>query len=340
MKILMSNSKDNIFLAPQYFKHFQKRGVPVKGFYPFTYSKNPAKKIIQRGINKFLPSYLSQKTNSDLLHLVDSYQPDLLLLFKGMSVFPKTLEVIAKRKIKLVNYNPDHPFQFEVKKRNKNIINSIPFFDLYLSYSHRILAQMAEQYPKTNTHRIPFGYSITPEEFEIIKTQKETVKLCFIGTADQQRKQFIQKIIEKGFPIDIYGNGWNRYNFRSTAVRIFSVIKGIDYYRTLRKYRIQLNLFRPQNIGSHNMRSFEVPAVGGIMLAPGSEEHQNYFRENQEAFFFDNDQDLFKKIRFLLSLSETEANYIRTSARERSIRDGYSYEHRGDQLIKILKELF
>ncbi|WP_457825271.1 glycosyltransferase family protein, partial [Staphylococcus aureus] len=69
------------------------------------------------------------------------------------------------------------------------------------------------------------------------------------------------RFVEAGLPIDVYGLNWDRHLAPSPLLRLNGFVSGDDLLRTLRRYRVQLNVFRPHNGGSHNMRSFEVPAA-------------------------------------------------------------------------------
>ena len=57
------------------------------------------------------------------------------------------------------------------------------------------------------------------------------------------------------------------------------LVESSDFWKVLRKYRVQLNLMRPHNLDSHNMRSIEVPAVGGIGLFPDTPDHERFFEK-------------------------------------------------------------
>lgn len=50
------------------------------------------------------------------------------------------------------------------------------------------------------------------------------------------------------------------------------------------------------------MRTFETPGIGGIMLAPKTSEHTEFFINHSEAFFFHNIEECLTMINFLLSL--------------------------------------
>ena len=127
---------------------------------------------------------------------------------------------------------------------------------------------------------------------------------------------------------DVHGPGWERFLQPSKLLRIHGAVRGEEMLRTLRRYRVQLNFFRPHNGNSHNMRSFEVPAAGGIMLAEDSIEHRAFFQNGREAFFFNNTTEMVNLARHLLALPKDEADGIRFAARRRSVAGGYSYRER------------
>ena len=108
---------------------------------------------------------------------------------------------------------------------------------------------------------------------------------------------------------------------------------------TLRKYRIQLNIMRPHNLDSHNMRTFEVPGIGGIQLAPDTKEHRLFFEADKEIFLYNTVEECVNKINYLLSLTTEQANQYRTYAREACVKNKYSYKDRAQQVLAVLEKL-
>ena len=87
------------------------------------------------------------------------------------------------------------------------------------------------------------------------------------------------------------------------------------------------------------MRSFEIPAVGGIMLAPRSEEHLATFTEGKEAFYYASMDEAIEKILKILAFTPTESQRIRQQARDRSVQSGYSYTDRAQQAQQLLNHI-
>ena len=87
------------------------------------------------------------------------------------------------------------------------------------------------------------------------------------------------------------------------------------------------------------MRTFEVPGIGGIMLAPDTTEHRMFFENGREVFLFKDIDECANLIKWLLQLSKGEADEIRRAARERSLKSGYTYEARSSQVLAELNNL-
>ena len=111
----------------------------------------------------------------------------------------------------------------------------------------------------------------------------------------------------------------------------------MEFWKTLIKYRVQLNLMRPHNLDTHNMRSFEIPGVGGIQLAPDTPDHKIYFEPGKEIFLYTDIAGCVNQIMKLLALKANEAMEIRNCARMRSINSGYSYKDRAEQALEKIK---
>ena len=254
---------------------------------------------------------------------------DVILVFKGMEVRRRTLITLRNKGIYLFNYNPDHPFvYFGRGSGNKNVLQSIKLYHHHFSYSKRIIQDLKNKF-QVSASWLPFAY----EECHKPITEDEINAVCFIGNADRDRAEAINELILNRIHVDVFGNNWRRFLKPNPYLKIHKPVYGKEFITVAQKYRIQLNLFRPQNIGSHNMRSFEMPSLGCIMLAPYSEEHDSFFKANEEAFYFKKDS-LVTCVKHILNLDPIEALKIRENAYNRCVTSNYHYRDR----IKVLYE--
>jgi spore maturation protein CgeB len=169
---------------------------------------------------------------------------------------------------------------------------------------------------------------VSEELFAHISGEGEIVKASFLGNPDFYRARNVMRLVESGVPVDVYGYRWDRHLRPSPSLNVNGPVRGEEMLRVLRRYRVQLNFFRPHNADSHNMRTFEVPACGGIMLAQDSVEHRDFFENGREAFYFKTTEEMIDLTWHLLTLPKPEADAVRAAARLRSVHGGYSYRHR------------
>jgi hypothetical protein len=240
----------------------------------------------------------------------------------------------------LANYNPDHPFFFSGKgSGNANVTNAIDLFDLHFCYDNRVSERIEREYG-IRTALLPFAFELSSELCEKLNNLEEIKAACFIGTCDDIRVEHVFELAKTGVPIHVYGNNWDQaVPEGETSITAFPAVYNEEFWEKMRAYRLQLNIFRPHNIGSHNMRTFEVPAVGGIMLAPDIPDHHLFFEPRKEIFLYRNKTEMITKAQEIMALSETEALQIRNAARARSLASKYTYEHRAMAAFQAFQQM-
>lgn len=341
MKILISDSQHPNAVAPQYADYLGKQPkLTVTRFaHDDLYIQWTKRSLAHKLCARLTPKVVERNINTELIRLVSTTKPNVVWVFKGGQFFPNTIQSVKETGSLLVNLNGDHPWNFFQRgSGNANVTNSFHLYDVFFTYSRSIAAEVAKRYPEISTHVLPFGHRVTNSQYEQLTQIPESKRVCFIGNPDRLRAAFLDKIVASGIPIDVYGFKWSRHLQKKNNLRVFNQANGQKYYETLRKYRVQLNLFRPQNANSHNMRSFETPACGGVMLAPDSEEHRVFFNEGKEAFFFNSPENAIEQCRHILELPDDEILKIRDRARLRSVQSGYSYNDRAKTALQIIHQ--
>lgn len=339
LKVLIVGGNGFSAIENYYFRYLQQFGVNVSRFlapnlfYEY-YSKNFLNKIIFRlGL-----SSVYKLINAQFRKLVELENPDVIWIFKGLEIFPESLQWVKSKKIKLVNYNPDNPFIFSGRgSGNVNITNSISLYDLHFTYDKGIQQEIESNY-RITTRILPFGYNL-PEQWYLDATAQEEINVVsFVGNPDVDRANFIRKAANSGIEIYVFGYNWHRY-INHPNVKIHPVLEGYEFWMVLRRFRIQLNLMRNHNLRSHNMRTFEVAAIGGIQLAPDTLDHRTFFDAEREIFLYTDINQCVDQILKIKSLTGEEVSKVRLAARQRSIESGYDYRSRTRFVLKILTEL-
>jgi len=338
MKLLIAGSDEVWSLEKYFIKHLTNAGVqvqicPVQSIFLSYYNKSILTKILHKAGWSAIYKQIEEKVKQT----INDWQPDVLWVFKGMELSPELLRWIRGKGVKLANFNPDNPFIFSGSgSGNKNVTDSIGLYDLHFTYDTDIQKRIVSEY-KVPCIILPFGFEISDSLYEECTKQEETVKVCFLGNPDEQRAGFIQQLAQK-IPVDVYGHNWSRY-ITHKNVSVLQPVYTDDFWKTLYRYRVQLNLMRPHNPNSHNMRTFEVPGVGGIGLFPHTPDHATYFEEGKELFLYNTINDCITNSETLLSMTTSEAAAIRKAARLKSVQAGYSYRDRALQAFREIKQL-
>ncbi len=335
-KIIIVGSDDTSALELVYARILKQNGyiVSIFGaqtlFYKYYYKSLKNKIIFRAGLSSII-----NKIQIDLKSVVLRENPDFALIFKGMEIKPKTLKWLKDLGVILINYNPDHPFIFSGKgSGNKNVLNSINYFDYYFSYANDAVLNLNNLGIRSS--KISFGFDSEGFSYNELNMKDEIVKICFLGNADKYRVDFINSLSEYGLEIDVYGGNWDKFNM-SSKVNVGSSQYGKDFWLTLQKYAIQLNLMRLHNLNTHNMRTFDIPGSGGIMLAPRTLDHCEYFCDGEEVFLFESLESAVNVARKILEMSFEARLIIRRNARRRAL-ENYTYSHRINQMMKIIEK--
>lgn len=334
-KLVIIGSNHKAALELVYKKLLEKNGYstvifPAQNLFLAHYNQSIINKFLYRiGLSNIIYSI-----QIELKEFIIVEKPNIVVVFKGMELMPSTIGWIKQAGIRIYNYNPDHPFVFSGKgSGNKYVKESIELFDCYISYADDAVSQLKEL--GVESFKLPFGFDADGFDFNELDPLDEIRKTCFIGNADKYRVEFLNGLANLGLQIDVYGENWNKFKL-SKSINVSHSVYGQEFWKTLQKYAVQLNLLRPHNMNTHNMRSFDIPGSGGIMLAPLTNDHQFYFHEDVEIFLFDSLDIAFDKAEQVLKLSFEERLIIRKKAREHALKF-HTYDHRIKQLINFFE---
>lgn len=328
-----------------FYKHgFEKCGIKVETCgiadqYHAVLNKNMLNKVI----NKISPDFFYRKINEELLNFLNKKHYDVILVFKGMELFPETVRQLKEHASLTANYNADHPFLFFAPgSGNQHVLNSIPHYDVHFSYAKKIVGQLQNKFKK-QAYCIPFGYNSNANAPLGITVTEYTNRFLFIGAYDRERARYFNRLASSR--LDIYGDGkWRSRNiFRPYSRNAYRnrALYGNDYVDAITSSMGILNLLRKQNIieDSHNMRSFEVPGYGGVLISQRTGEQQELFEENKEAVYFETVEELRDKLEYLFK-HEATVQSIKKAAYHRSVRSNYCYDQRSRQLLQRLQDDF
>jgi hypothetical protein len=183
-------------------------------------------------------------------------------------------------------------------------------------------------------HYLPFGYDeslfFSDPEFDA----GNGIDICFVGGCDADRKPILQKIIDAGVSVEIFGGNWMRDPFFAKFARGLSTPSEIRHATVAAK--VNLCLVRRANRDGHVMRTFEIAACGGSILAEDTAEHRDILgTEGENALYFSNESQMMEKLQLLLSDSS-----LRAKLRKNLLKHIHSNRHTyADRLHTILETI-
>ena len=319
-KILIIGSNDGFSLEKMYFRGFKSLGCNITFLHAYSIQKNFINKFIWKYLRFVIFKLIKNKITRHIVSNKKFY--DLIIIFKGIYLNDNFILNIKKLSpgTKLINIFPDDPFDTNYFKdiSNNNVIRSIKHFDHVFIFSKKILKKLKNKFPKNDFSFLPFANdNFLHKKFKI--TNKPIYDLSFIGTADKDRYNLLKQLSE--FKIILAGNGWERFNIPQNIKYIKSV-NFFQFAKTISKSKISLNILRNQNKKSHNMKTFEIPAMGGLMLTEKTSEQQDFFPENKACLMYENINDLKKKLK-LVKKNHNKFNKIKKLGFKLSKRHSY-----------------
>jgi len=304
------SSNPNIYMyTDSFFSSLGKLGFTVEKF-------NYRKQL-------FPIAYINKKlVNYALAQTVKRSKPDIVFVIKGETLTPKTLRALKKfSSCIIINFYPDNPFTVWNGNSNHNVLLSLPLYDHFLSWSQTLIPAL-EGAGCNRISFFPFAFDqdlFIPAKIDSIQTY--TFDICFIGTWEPDREQWLSGLIKKmpHLQIGLWGNRWKQHCKCPFLKKIIqgNAIYSNEMMSVFLQSKIVLNLIRKQNNTSHNMRSTEIPATGAFQLSQRTQEVSTIlFKEGESVACFSTLEELCKKIDFYLNNEQARTMVIEKSTQQ------------------------
>lgn len=243
-----------------------------------------------------------RKFNRELIQRARSFRPDVVLVVKGAHVAPSTLQGLRSIGDSfLVNIATDDPFNPATNTRE--LLAGLAHYDLICSPRRAAIPDIQRASGKRVAY-VRFGYKPTvhfPDPPGLSDESRFSADVAFIGGADADRVPFFERLTRSlpDVKLALYGGGWDKHPALRGRHRGF--VLGRQFRNAIAAASININLVRRANRDGHVMRTFEVPACGGFMLAERTAEHEELFTEDKHVGYFGEAAELAEKVSHYLS---------------------------------------
>ncbi|MDN5525355.1 glycosyltransferase, partial [Acinetobacter sp.] len=264
---------------------------------------------LERTVKKLI-SNKDKYTANLLKKKLAGFQPDLILIADLFYFNEHLLKVLHESKAKKVHWIGD--FFDERLLKSKDVI------DLYC-FTDSSFIEDAQKIGLEKTAYLPLAFN--PNVFFADETHKKD-RLLFIGAWSQDRQELIEQI---PVPLTIYGKGWHQLQ-KADCITHPHNIPLTDVAQLYRQHKFVLNVINKNNIRQGmNMRCFEAPACGCILVSEYVKDLELVFDTQEEIICFSNPDELAQSLRNNKIIPEIAHN---------KVLNYHSYLHRVKQITQ------
>ncbi|MEZ5031451.1 MAG: glycosyltransferase [Saprospiraceae bacterium] len=305
------------------------------------YISTSASHLPLKALHRLIRSWQVTDLNGYMQEQASAFAPDWILVYKGAFMKAGTIQAWITSGIPVVAFYPDVSFT----AHGPHIPKCIPYYSHIFTTKTFVADDLARQfgYPREQVSFVPHGFD--PLVHRPLGTLPENLRcdVSFIGNYSPFKAMLLEELVRKLPDLDlkIWGGTWNRY--QGSALNTFiqgQQLLGDAYVAAINASRINLGILSEQVRGASSgdlitSRTFHIPGSGGFLLHQRNNEALQYFREDEEAAFFDGPDELVEKVRYFLEYPDERAR-IAAMGHQRALRE-YSMDVRAKDVLAVLK---
>lgn len=253
-----------------------------------------------------------------------------VLISTGLSpVTSATLSKLKAQGLKCLHYSTDDPWN--PSQYAQWFLRSLPIYDHIFTTRQSNLKDFYE-IGCTNVSYLPFAFdSDLFFPTKVALTEAEQFDILFVGGADRDRAAILSQIVNSGLRVALYGDQWGEY--KQLRNYFFGRADKSMLRELTTRAPINLCLCRKANCDGHVMRSFEIAAIGGFMIAEDTEEHRELFgSEGKSVLYFVSAREAIDKANWALR-NPDERKRMSAAAHERILSGQNTYFDRLQEML-------
>jgi len=273
--------------------------------------------------------------SAQVLDLVTRERPDIVLATGIAPLDAATLQAMGTLGVHRINFLTDDPWN--PAHRTPWFLSALPHYDQVWSPRHanmhdlRLAGVRRVGYlPFAHNPKVHFPEAVADDD------QRHVLQadVLIAGNADPDRVALVTPLIRAGLRVALYGDYWSRYRTTASSARGRLDAQGLR--QATGEARVCLGLVRRANRDGHSMRTFEVPAMGGCLLAEKTSDHERLFgRAGEAVLYFNGADDVVSQVRWLID-HRAERDRLAAAARARIVNGPHAYR---DRLAVMLEAL-
>lgn len=299
------------------------------------------------------PGLALLRMNADLVNCAKDLRPDVIFVWRGTHVLPRTLRTLkAETGALLVSYNNDDPIgsqTYENLPWYNNYywfwyLKCVPFYDVHFVYRQINVPEIIAAGAKKAHVMMPYFIPELHHPLKLTSRDKDKYKcdVVFVGHYESDgRDQFLRALVRAGLNVRLFGGGrWTRSALGDMADYFGEVYPALnhEYTKALCGAKMCLNFLSKMNRDTYTRRCFEIPACRGLLLSERTGDLQRMFKENEEACFFSSPEELVEKALWLKKNPET-IEKVAAAGLRRVHLDRHSVDDRMREFMLVVEQI-
>jgi spore maturation protein CgeB len=308
MKVMVVGEFSIGALGRSFSDGFARCGARVEAVdYGEEYRRSPLAR--SRLTSRLLRRLYAAAMNRRIVERVRRGRPDLVLVVKGHWLHPRSLTGMRAHGARVFNYFPDSPFEKIRSNTSPWLRLTMPRYDMLFTFAGHLIPQFRQAGCQRVSY-LPFASdpALHRPVAEGADLAPYRCDVSFVGNVDEARARWLAPLA--AYDLKLWGVSYPASMLRDPKLRTKvqgRPLFGTDFAKAARASKISLNLMRNQNLGSHNMRTFEAPACRAFVLSQRTPEVTRLFAEDKEAAYFSSPEELRAKADYYLARPEDRA---------------------------------
>ena len=335
MRILLVGQFETQAIERSYATALANLGASVEPFdWPGAGAPRARRELVKRPILAGLWPRIARRANRELVAVADAGY-DVIFVVKGLFVDRSTVDALRRPGRAVVCFNPDNPWNRSPASYSYAGHEAMPAWDAYLIWSSFLVSRLYCAGCR-RVEVLPFGWDPDANPYQATEPGAETREIVFAGGWSLHREQWIRQISD--LPVTLYGSRWAEVvePLGDTALRVEATVPyRQEYAKETAGAKIALNILDPHNCPGTNMRSFEIPGVGGVACSTWTEDVEGFFPEGAVRTFRTEEQ-LREQVADLRGNADARAEIRR---RSHAIAERHTYRTRAEWLLSFFDDL-
>jgi spore maturation protein CgeB len=332
-------------LAESYARGFERIGLHVVRFNSEEALRRSSRLARNRLTRRLTRRHGWTMLNHEITEIAYAIRPELVFAVKASFLDPDTIRLIRRNiTSSFLNCYPDNPYvgirldPRETSALRRDLIDVLREYSTVLMWERNLESRLARD--GVRAEYLPFGVdrelfhapSVT-ESSRCISCRSQH-QVVFVGTNSRARRLEISRI--RRHSVAIWGNNWPiRWKPPSAEHQVHGAVWGKAVCRIYAHASVSLNILNAESLDGHNMRTFEIPASGGVMLSRFTPAQNELFPEGEAALYYRSPEEIDDLIESTLRDGDLRDRIRATAMR---IATDHFYERRAEAVWNDFRE--